>query len=455
MSEITKQSGASSSTPTPFMRWFSSKLMNYVGSENRQEANRKKREAKRRKQGRKHIIEYFHQVDDGYSHLAIQALPKLQTKYDVDIIVHYIPSTQDDNFPEPELWKEMSRTDAKHIAPYYGFDFDSADSRPNDELVQLALSILCRLDNKESLTVGVTVSDFLWKNDKEALDTLANQYSLASQQDINERFASGLSRRRTLKHYNSAMFFYEGEWYWGVDRLYHLEQRLKSLGADSSVHLPMVAPRPVIPTQFGKRAANMILEFYVSLRSPYTAIAWEPTIKLAKDSGINLLIKPVLPMVMRGVPATREKKLYIAMDAAREARAMQVAYGHFYDPIGEPVLHGYSLYMWAQNYNKGNDVLGAFLKAAFAEGINCNSQRGLQKVVQMAGLDWQEARHHLHDTSWQPLLENNRQNMYEYGHWGVPSYRLLDENGTEQLSVWGQDRIWLIAKKIKELSQVD
>ena len=64
MSEITKQKGASSSTPSPFMRWFSSKLMNFISSEKRQLNVRKKREAKRRNQGRKHVVEYFHQVDD-------------------------------------------------------------------------------------------------------------------------------------------------------------------------------------------------------------------------------------------------------------------------------------------------------------------------------------------------------------------------------------------------------
>ncbi len=35
-----------------------------------------------------------------------------------------------------------------------------------------------------------------------------------------------------LKHYSGAMFYYGQEWYWGVDRLHYLEQRLSELGVD-------------------------------------------------------------------------------------------------------------------------------------------------------------------------------------------------------------------------------
>lgn len=453
MSEITKQKGASSSTPSPFMRWFSSKLMNFISSEKRQLNVRKKREAKRRSQGRKHVVEYFHQVDDGYSHLAIQTLAKLKAQYDIELIVHIVPRTHDDNFPEPELWREMSLVDAKRVADYYALDFDNSGTLPDEELVQLAASILCHLDKDQIGTIGVTVSACLWRNDKATLESLAVQHGRCSPQEVSKKLQAGTARRRELKHYNSAMFYYEGEWYWGVDRLYHLESRLWSLEAVTDNSLPPFAPRPGIPTKFGESAQNLTLEFYVSLRSPYTAIAWDPTIKMARDSGINLIVKPVLPMVMRGVPATREKKIYIATDVAREARALNVEYGNFYDPIGEPVLRGYSLYMWALEHNKGNDLLGAFLKAAFAKGINCNKLQGIQHVVNAAGLDWEEAQKHLNDDNWQELLEQNRLSMYEFGSWGVPSYRLLDENGKEVLSVWGQDRLWLVAKRIEELSQ--
>lgn len=451
MSEVTKQSGASSSTPSRLRRWGLSRLLTHISSERRQARLRAKREAKRRREGRRHVVEYFHQVDDGYSHLAIQVLAKLRRRYDVELVVHVVPALRDDNFPEPDLLREMSRKDAASVAPYYGLDFPETDTLPRQaSCFVLAAGILCRLDVDQFATVGATVSDSFWRGDEAALRRVADDLGTSPADEVRSRLEAGSRRRAELKHYGGAMFWYEGEWYWGVDRLYHLEARLRSLGALREQSLPPIAPRPTIPAVFGSGAKHMTLEYYPSLRSPYTAVSWEPTMKLARDSGIRLEIRPVLPMVMRGVPATLQKGFYIFKDAAREARAMGVDYGNFYDPIGEPVMRGYSLYMWASQQDKGSDFLGAFLRAAFARGINTSRLSGLRKVVESAGLDWDEAKHQLNNDAWREPLEDNRKRMYEFGSWGVPSYRLLDRDGQEILGVWGQDRLWLVARKIEE-----
>lgn len=453
MTEITQQKGSSSSTPSALGRWFLSKVMNRISSESRLSALRKKREIKRQKERRPHVVEYFHQVDDGYSHLAIQLLAKLKERYDIELVVHLVPAPSDDNFPEPGLWREMSKRDASDIAPYYGLEFCRSESLPEQSLSSIANALMANFNVEQFCSIGVEASAHLWRNDKEALMALVRKYGAASKQETDAKLTTGKERRAALKHYGSAMFYYEGEWYWGVDRLYHLEERLASLGADQSSQQSPIAPRPRILSEFGKRAHKLTLEYFVSLRSPYTAVSWDPTIKLAKGSGVTLEVRPVLPMVMRGVPAPREKKVYIAIDAAREARSLGVDYGNFYDPIGKPVIQGYSLYMWAKEQGKGNEFLEAFLKAAFASGVNTNSSRGLQIVVEKAGLNWAEGKLHLDDDSWKAPLENNRLSMYESGSWGVPSYRLLDAKGNEVLSVWGQDRLWLVAQKIRDLTR--
>ena len=154
-------------------------------------------------------------------------------------------------------------------------------------------------------------------------------------------------------------------------------------------------------------------------------------------------------MVMRGVPATREKGMYIFMDAAREARAVGVPYGNFYDPIGEPARRCYSLYPWAELQGLGVELLSSFLRHAFVEGVNTNNDQGMRKVVEAAGLDWSAAQQHLGKPDWESVLEENRLSMYEAGLWGVPSFRLLDESGQQVLALWGQDRLWLFAREIQ------
>ncbi len=411
MNEITKQSGVASSTPSALVRWLQSKIMTRLGSAESQQKLWQSREKKRKADGRHHEVLYFHQESDGYSDLAAQTLDNLVTRYDITLGVHLVTAEIGANTPELELLKLMSHRDAAMISPHYGLD------HPTTLSPELAMVLQDKMGGADG--------------------------------SLQERQSAGNNIRSKLGHYSGAMFYYEGEWYWGVDRLYHLEARLKSLGADKSPDQPPLYPRP--SNTVSGDASALTLEYYLSLRSPYTAVSWEPTMKLARESGINLEIKPVLPMVMRGVPATRQKGVYIFKDAAREARAQGIIYGKFYDPIGDPVLKGYALYAWAKTTGKGNDLLGSFLNAAFAEGINTNSNHGLRHIVEKAGLDWQEARNHLNDTEWHSELEQNRLSMYGFGSWGVPSYQLLDANGESVLAVWGQDRLWLVAKSIVDL----
>ena len=117
---------------------------------------------------------------------------------------------------------------------------------------------------------------------------------------------------------------------------------------------------------------------------------------------------------------------------------------------------GYALYQWACEQGSGNEFFSAFLRCAFALGVNLNRPKGLQQAVEMAGLNWSAAQHHTHDESWEGLLEANRGMMYEAGLWGVPSFRLTDKTGKECLAIWGQDRLWLVAREIqRQLSSAD
>src|SRR5215471_12889538 len=46
---------------------------------------------RRRLRGKRPTVLYFHQVDDPYSHLAVQVLPALLDRYDVDVLPYLVP----------------------------------------------------------------------------------------------------------------------------------------------------------------------------------------------------------------------------------------------------------------------------------------------------------------------------------------------------------------------------
>ena len=451
--QFQEQGGAATMDPGAQTRWLTSWLMTRMSNPARVDQQRSAAEKKRSSQRAPHRVEYFHQVEDGYSHLAAQVLQQLVAGYDIELDCHLVEGPQGKNVAEPELLLKLSRYDAFHTASEYGLEFPEHQQAPDPALVRQASAILSAQNTGGFIHYAAEVGRALWAGDEAAMQSLAATHGCASDEQTAEKIVAGSRRRTELKHYSGAMFYYAGEWYWGVDRLYHLEKRLAALGADRQPGQPMIAPRPELAVGELRDNGALTLEVYASLRSPYTAIAFDRAVKLARDTGVKLAVRPVLPMVMRGVPATREKGMYIFMDAAREAREAGVVYGNFYDPIGEPARRCYSLYPWAVEQGRGDELLSSFLRHAFAEGVNTNNDRGLRKVVEAAGLDWVEAQQHLGEPGWENILEDNRLAMYEAGLWGVPSFRLLGESGEQVLALWGQDRLWLFAREIQRQLQ--
>ena len=447
--QFTDQGGVASMDPSPLYRLLTSRIMRGVCSPQRLDKQRAKIERARLKAGDKHMVEYFHQVDDGYSHLAAQVLQQLCQRYDIELVCHLVRGPQGNNSAEPELLLQLSRYDAFRVAPEYGLQFPEHPQALDPSLVELANAVLAAQDSEGFIECAAHVGDALWSGDAVRLQGLADGLGSVSETEREARLDSGTARRTELKHYSGAMFYYGKEWYWGVDRLYHLEKRLVELGADREPGKELLVPRPVLEAGPLRDNGSLTLEVYPSLRSPYTSIAFDRAVKLAQDTGVKLVVRPVLPMVMRGVPATREKGFYIFTDTVREAGEAGVPYGNFYDPIGNPVRRCYSLYPWACQQGRGNELLSSFLSAAFAKGINTNNDRGLRKVVEAAGLGWNEAQRHLGKPGWEEMLEENRLAMYDAGLWGVPSFRLLDAQGEQLLALWGQDRLWLFAREIQ------
>ncbi len=389
-------------TDPPF--WLRHLLRRWVDSFTSKKARTKSRakfEAARVKSGEPHRVEYFHQHDDPYSHLAGQVLERFAERYDIELVTHTIRASGGKNQPELEKLDAWAKRDAELIAPHYGLtrptELNTKDDRPASE---------AELD-------------------------------------------AGSARLAELGHYSGAMFYYGGEWFWGVDRLFYLEQWLRDLGACKDPSLPYICPRPEIDVA-GIDASGLTLDFYPSLNSPYTAIIYDRTIAMARECGIKLNHKPVLPMIMRGVPATREKAHYIMFDTKREAEHLGVGFGPVMTPIGDPTRALYSLLPWAREQGKDIELLSAGLRLAFAEGVGLHRKAGLRQAVEQAGLDWSEAQTHLGSDGWKEVTARNQLEMTEQlGLWGVPSYRLSGGDGEKDLCVWGQDRLWLVAAEIK------
>jgi 2-hydroxychromene-2-carboxylate isomerase len=125
-------------------------------------------------------------------------------------------------------------------------------------------------------------------------------------------------------------------------------------------------------------------------------------------------------------------------------------FGRMLDPIGKPVMDGFSLFPWARDQGRGAELLSSFLRCAFTEAVDTSTPAGMRRVVEEAGLSWEDALPLLGNGDWRDEVESNRLSMYEeLGLWGVPSYRVMGPAGEPDWSAWGQDRLWRVAQEIR------
>ncbi|MDG1007379.1 MAG: DsbA family protein [Alphaproteobacteria bacterium] len=400
---------------------------------------------RRKLSGQRPEVLYFHQPDDPYSQLTAQVLTELQARYDIDLQVKLVNEPEDDAAPERLALQAHSRRDAALIATFHNLSFTDAGQQPSEASLKLARRSLAASSNLPK--AAAEIGEAFWSDDTDKLDRTA----MVSDDQTERVFREGTRLRGQLGHYLGATFFFEGEWYWGLDRLPYLEERLAEAGLRLSGCRQITAfqtrPEFMGSPSNGKR---LTVEFYPSARSPYSAIAMKETLDLPNHYPVNVHVRPVLPMVMRNLPVPPKKRFYILRDTKREADRIGAPFGKIADPVGEPVRRVYSLFSWAEEQGKGGALLQAFVDMAWAEGIETGSDNGMKQVCARAGLDREVASTIIDNKDWEGWAEDNRLQMLKSDLWGVPSFRLIDENGTELYAGWGRDRIWLLAHEIQK-----
>jgi 2-hydroxychromene-2-carboxylate isomerase len=436
--------------------WLMPAISQHLLSQERLQRQRARAERARRASGRRHEVRYFHQVDDPYSALVAGVLPQLLARYDIALLPQVVGPPPDAAAPDRPRLVDYSRRDAARLAAHFGLGFVDPGRQPAAPAVAHATALLvAAVASGHFVERAGGVSARLWEDTaaEPPVETAGGPPSLpgppASAAAVAAHLAAADVERRRLGHYLGATFHYAGEWYWGLDRLHHLERRLQELGAQRrGVSGTLFAPDADLSETIVLHDPPPI-DFYFSLRSPYSAIVAPRVLDLGRHTGAPVRLRYVLPMVMRGLPVPREKRTYIIRDAAREARDRGIDFGRLNDPVGRPTERGLALMPLAERESKGPAYLLSFMHGVWAEGLDAGSDRGLRRIVERAGLDWSAARDAIRDDAWRAVAEANRREMLGLGLWGVPSFRVRD------VAVWGQDRLWAIERALLAPSGAD
>lgn len=416
------------------------------------ELRRRLAELRRRLTGRRHVVQAFLELDDPYSYLLSRYLVDLAACYDIDLHPHLVQSLAGPFRPEAAMFAEYAERDCRRMATELAVPFLDKGQTPPVEARRAVIDCLAGIgDPAERFHELVKALERYWRGDAEGIARFVADSRYRG--DGRALIEQGQRLLAKLGHYDAATLYYAGEWYARVDRLHYLAARLDAVIApppaneyrahlDSVRHAPDYS-LPVTPPSTARALPE--LEYFHSFRSPYSYLAARRVFAIADRFGLRLRIRPVLPMIARGLAVPRAKLRYIAQDAVREAERHGVPFGRFCDPAGAGVERCMALFAYARGEHRERDFLLAAGEAIWARGVDVATDAGMRKVTARAGLFWPEARSAMAGDAWRTDAEANRQALYEAGCWGVPTLRL------GEFVAWGQDRDWLLLRHLEEL----
>jgi 2-hydroxychromene-2-carboxylate isomerase len=415
----------------------------YLG-ERHLRARRGLRSLGRRLGRRPRRLTFYHRVDSPRSHLLAQGLERFLDLYPFELELVIVPAPAADVDPEPKLRAEHDLLDARALAPHYGLAFPPEGQPPIDARVRMANAILLKgRPVREQLALAVEVSNALFAHDGATLHRLSDERGGLSGQEVRPKLEAGYARLRAAGHYQDGVLHYEGEWYLGLDRLHHLEARVR---AEASFGFDPVFLPPALPVPPPIASGRVPLRFFFSFRSPYSYLALARLAPLLEARPIELSLAPVLPMVMRGLPVPRVKRSHIGWDAAREAQRHGVPFGRICDPLGPGVERCLAVAHAAEEEGKLLEFTLSAMRGIWAEAADLATDEELSRVALRGGLSQETVARALGARRYEAWLEGHREALLELGIWGVPSF----EVGAR--AFWGQDRLPLVLAEVDRLA---
>jgi len=425
------------------------------------------------------VVTFWHQVDDPWSHLLLQALADFPSRFpSVRLEPVVVPEPAADVDPEPQKRAAYALADATRLARTHHLSFPRLPVRPEADRVRRAQAILLApRDPVAWLDAATRVGDALFRGDGDALSALARELGTVPGQQVRPTLEAAYTRLRKSGHYVGGVLGYDGEHYWGVDRLRFLVDRLVAEGTGEARDDAPIDPRrddeidelrsdATTPPTSGETFSSDALgsgvrvhpsvaplrvadgrariDAFVSFRSPYSYLALHRLEELVARFPLDVRLRFVMPMVARGIPVPKQKLRYIAKDAKREADRLGVPFGRILDPLGDGVARALALACTTRR--ELGDVSALRVARAIGEGVwaravDLTTAEGLLDVATRAGVE-SLLPIALDDTTWRDEVEGNAVALGELGLWGVPGFDLGDE------ALWGNDRLVYLEERL-------
>lgn len=394
-------------------------------------------------------VVFYHRVNDPYSLLLLQALPRFLEDFKVNLTIRFVLDLPEEANPHPDLKEKYALEDAKRLAKLHDLVFPENAKQPSYEDAFRATAILLKHKSRPKLLhLATEVTGALWGCSTTTFQSAAKRYGSLSSSEAQPLINQATANLNSRGHYNSAMLYYGGEWYWGLDRLAHLADRLnkpgvrRDTGEIADYHRQYRHVLQSYNTLRPRPKQVKALDFYFSFRSPYSYLAADRVFKLADLYKIPVIPKPIMPMVNRGIALPKLKRSYILSDAKRESQHYNMPFGKVCDPLGDGINNAMALFLFAQQAGKDKEFVVSIMSGIWSEGLDVTRNAHLKKMLERSGLEWEKAQQALGSEDWRKMADRNREELANLGLWGVPSFKYGD------LVLWGQDRLWALEKEV-------
>lgn len=393
-------------------------------------------------------LRFYHRVDDPWSHLLLQVLPQLLATYAVELECVTVPLPPFDYFSRPDMVARHALRDAQDLRRHCELEFESTGSPPPAALVEAATRRLLAADGPAEgyLPLAAKLGAALFRGDEEALLALCETQAMPAAQ-AHRRLQANQRRQLEEGHFNSGMLAFGSNWYWGVDRLSHLEHDLAAAGLRRPQASVGVLQRRPARLAMAARPHAVVdpleIDFFCSFRSPYAYVAAQRTFDLQRRYPLKVRPRLIIPMKMSGFAIPELKRAYFRSDPAREALRHGVRFGNFCDPFGPGLERAMAVAELAQARGLLEPYVLSVMQGVWAEGIDTATDAGLQQLVERAGLDWAEAQPRLTDQGWRSWADGNRQELDQIGQYACPTFRM------DGWVTWGQDRLWMLEREVR------
>lgn len=393
------------------------------------------------------VLTVFHRADDPWSYLLLQTLPALRERYNVEFRFVTVPLPEADFAPRPEALMANGLRDAADVCRYLELDFPQRPMRPDPRDTALAQRLLLvQRDADSYLATALTVGHSLFSGDRFGLAQRLKTQALPDEAEAAGLLADGLRRQHRLGHYHSATIHFQNGWYWGIDRLHHLELVLVGLGFRTPTGVPGVLrqreqPLPLIvnlapPDPDG----DAVLRFYCSFRSPYAYVAAPRAFALADRYRLKVDARLIIPMKMAGFAIPRIKSEYFRMDCAREGFRHGVPFGRFTDPFGDGLRRAMAIFPYARQQGLEVAYILSVMRGVWADGLDTALDDDLARMSARAGLDAGVALSHADEGADLIWADRHREELTDFDQYAAPVFAIGD------YMTWGQDRLWLLER---------